>query len=133
MTTVSANSVPDHRAETRPDRPGDHVGRETPDGGLNLTGRRPPGRPKGIPQPMIGVRLPPADLRALQVQAELAGRTVTEQARAALFMHTRMPEDVRWWLLVQGQQQGTATEIDTIIGLVRHLAARWPFGCRLDD
>lgn len=80
----------------------------------------------------IGIRVPPVDRLTLEARADRLGLTLSELCRRIITDEIHMPDDVRAWLRIQQAQTGARSETETVNALVRHLAPRWPFGCRLD-
>lgn len=100
---------------------------------LDLCGQHPPRPPRGIVKHVVGTRLPPGHEYALRRRAAECGVSVSELLRDLIESELMMPNDVRGWLLVQQRQCQARTEAETITMVVRHLARRWPFGCRMTD
>lgn len=136
MTTLSANGLRNRRAETAPadtaiakPQDDDRAPRET----LDLVGKHPPRPPAAVIRHVVGARVPPAHEQALRRIADHQHVTVSDLIRDMVEREVGMPPDVAEWLLIQRRQVGATSDAETITILVRHLAKRWPFGCRLAD
>lgn len=127
--TLRGEGVADHRAETDPAT----AHRATSLVTLDLTGTHPPRPPRGIVKPVVATRVPPAHEYALRRRADELGVTVSDLLRDLIEAELLVPPDVRGWLLMQQRQCSALTEAETITLVVRHLARRWPNGCRLAD
>ena len=128
-TAVRAKSVADPRAETPAPNADSAKALDT----LDLTGTHPPRPPRGIVKHVVGCRVPPAHEYALRRRADEVGVSVSDLLRDLIEAELVMPADVRGWLLMQQRQCDARTEAETIVAVVRHLAKRWPNGCRLVD
>lgn len=104
---------------------------------LNLTGTKPRYEPNPTRSLTITARLPVRAHAWLRDQAERDNTTPSMLIRRIVdqaMQRGRWPADVQDWLVVQAAQCGVVGDPDgAVIAVVRHLAERWPDGCRLSD
>ena len=65
--------------------------------------------------------------------ADERGVSVSDLLRDLIAREVGMPPDVTGWLRAQARQCDVDTETEALVLVVRHLARRWPNGCRLAD
>lgn len=100
-----------------------------------LDGEQPPPAPRHRTQ-VLGVRVSPHQLRYVRERSTLAGCSAGGYMLALLErdMEDELPPDVRSWLEMQAAQcDAPGNTSVAITQLVRHLARRWPAGCRLRE
>lgn len=117
-----------------------------PDGGagawaegplLELDADRAPEPPPSLRNSLVlGVRLPRHQAVWVKEQALLDRTTVngylTRLVRDAYHHGEWLPRDVREWLTIQASQMGCPGEPEAaLVGIIRHLADRYPNGARL--
>lgn len=102
---------------------------------MDLDGTHPPFRPV-YRSVTMAFRCPPDLAEWVRVEAERDGVEPSVFLRR-LVTRSRdeggpWPADVRYWLRIQASQCDTPGDLDNaVIEVVRHLARRWPTGCRL--
>lgn len=129
MTALRAKGSPAGGVETGPAT----AERAKPLVSLDLTGTHPPRPPRAVTKHMVGTRVPPPHEYALRRIAERRGVLVSDVLRDLIEREVAMPHDVSEWLLAQMRQCDAESITETITIVVRHLAKRWPNGCRLAD
>lgn len=139
MTTVSAQRRDAHQGKGSlphaPDTGTATTDRATPL--LDLDGTRPPGPPGGLPAVRLTAKVSPSIAAWVDVEAARAGLTVNAWLKRLINEARRtdpvLPADCRLWLQEQAAQCGCPGDPDRALVLVlRHLAARWPNGARLN-
>lgn len=100
---------------------------------LDMRGERPPQRPSRLRTQVIGMRAPKPLYYWVREQAYREGTDLSTWVLALIKREQLggLPADVRSWLAVQAVQCGCPDADAALVHVVRHLAERWPDGCRL--
>lgn len=104
---------------------------------LDLDASEPPPTPHvGARSTTLGVKVPAVVAAYVREQAYVEHTTVNGFLRRLIERHRagdRLPADCREWLVRQAAQTGNVGDPDAaLVAVIRHLAARWPNGARLN-